>query len=84
VYSYVVHVYCKGSSCDLFLEQGVHHGLECCWGIGESKEHYCWFEESLIRYKGCLVSVFLYYLHHIVPPADVDHCDQFGVAYSID
>jgi len=58
--------------------------LECRWRVGESKEHYRWFEQSLICYEGCLVSVFFYYLHRVVPPSDIDYRDQFGIAYSVD
>ncbi len=84
VYGYVVHVYHEGSSCDLFVEYGVHHGLERCRRVGESEEHYCWFKQSSIGYEGRLVSVFFHYLHCVVSPTDVYHCNQFGIAYSVD
>src|SRR5216683_3312848 len=84
VYGYVIHVYREGSSCDLFVEYHVHHGLERRWGVGESKEHHCWFKESSIGYESHLVSVFFYYLDRVVSPTDIYHCDQFSISYSVD
>ena len=83
VYGYVIHIHREGSLCDLFMEYCVHHSLERRWGVGESEEHYRWFEKSSIGYESCLVSVFLHYLHRVVSPTDVHYCDQFGITYSV-
>jgi hypothetical protein len=60
---------------DLLTEYRVYHGLKGSGGIGESEEHYHWFEESLIGYKCCLVLVFRYNSDHVVPPTDINHGD---------
>ena len=36
----VVHIYCDFPGEDGILEDIIHHGLEGCWGVGESKKHY--------------------------------------------
>jgi len=77
---YVVHIDHEGSPRNLFMKDGIHYGLEGGQWIGESKEHYCWLEESLIGYKGCLVLVFLDDLYSVVPPVDIDSGDQFCIA----
>jgi len=69
---YVIHVYCECPLCDLFMKNGVHHGLEGCWWVSESKEHHRWFEESLIGYEGCFMLVFLDDLYSVISLADVD------------
>jgi len=80
----VVYVYHEGSPRDLFSEYHIHHGLEGRWWIGESKKHYCRFEESLICYEGCFVSIFFDYLDCVVSPVDVDYCDQFSITDLVD
>ena len=52
-----------------------YNGLECSVGVGEFKEHYHQFEESLISYECRLVLVFRYDSDRFVPPVDVDHGD---------
>jgi len=69
---YIIYVNREGSAHDLFTEYCIHHGLECSGGVGESKEHYCGFEESLIGYECHLVLVFRYDPDCVVPPSDVD------------
>ena len=56
----VVHIDGYPSFSYSVLEDVVHHCLECHRGIGESEEHYFWFEQSLIGSEGCfpLISFF--------------------------
>ena len=37
--SNVIHVYCYTSFVNQVPEDGVHHGLERGWGVGEAEEH---------------------------------------------
>jgi hypothetical protein len=48
---HVIHVYRQPFLGDVVCEYGIHHSLECCWGVGESKKHYGWFEEAFISDK---------------------------------
>ena len=40
----VVHVYCDPPFLEFLGEDGIHHGLESGWGVGEAEEHYSRFE----------------------------------------
>jgi len=76
----VVHVDVNGSAKEfMFVNEGTkdvnHHGLEGGGGIGESKEHYCWFKETIMCFKGSLVLIAFLYTHIIISPVNV----QFGV-----
>jgi len=69
---YVIHVYYEGSLCNLFVKDGVHHGLEGFWQVDESKEHHHWFEKSLIGHEGHFMLVFFNNLYGVIPPTDVN------------
>jgi hypothetical protein len=76
---YVIHVDREGSAHDLFAEYGVHHGLKGSGGIGESKEHYRWFEESLIGYECRFVLIFRCDSDCVVSPSNIDRGDEFRI-----
>jgi len=50
----VIHIDRYPSFSYFFFEDVVYHGLEYCGGVGESEEHYFWFEQSLVGGEGCL------------------------------
>jgi len=82
----VTHVDREGSTHNLFTEYCVHHGLEGSGGIGESKEHYRGFEESLIGYECHFVLIFRCDLDHVVSPPNVDcgdYCSSASPSRSI-
>jgi hypothetical protein len=80
---YIVHVDGKSSSCDLFVKYHIHHCLEGCWRVGQPEEHYHWFKESQVGYKGCLVLVLGDYPYHVISPPDVNRGDEFHITYSV-
>ena|SRR6266571_3468779 len=49
----------------------VHHSLECCWRIGESKIHDGGFEESVSGFKRCFLLVSFTDAYIVIPPSDV-------------
>ena len=55
----------------------VHHGLECRWWVAHPKEHYCWFEESSIRFKGSFPLVSISDPNIVVSPAHVQFSESF-------
>ena len=83
VYRHVVHVDSHLFCCDQVSEQGIHHGLEGCWRVGQTKEHYSWFKESFVHGEHCLPFVPFFYSHCIVPPFDVKFGEQCAVLQAI-
>ena len=81
---HVIHVYGEPSFSQFFLEDGVHHGLEGCRGVSESKEHYVWFEQSLIGDEGCFPLVSVFDSDVVVAPSDVELREEFCSFYSRD
>ena len=84
---HVVHVYGEPPFSQFILEDGVHHGLKGRGGVGESKEHYIWFEQSLVGDEGCFPLVSIFDVDIVVPPSDIefreefrsfDSCNEFG------
>ncbi len=72
----VVHVYSYSCSLEFVFEDSVsedvvHHGLECCRGIGESEIHDCGFEESVPCFKRRFAFVPLLDAYVVVSPPDV-------------
>jgi len=70
--SHVIHVHSKVPAHNLCSEQGVHHGLEGCWRVGEAKEHHGGFKQSFVSGESCLPLVPLLYFDCIVAPSDVN------------
>jgi hypothetical protein len=72
---HVIHVYYQPFLGNVVCEYGIHHGLKCHWGVGESEEHYSWFEEALVSDKRRFPLVSFSNSNIIVTPAYV----EFGV-----
>ncbi len=82
--AYVIHVYLDGSSLEFVLhddvlEDVVHHGLKCSWGIYEFKIHDCWLKKSILCLESCLLLVTLFYSYVVVPPSNVQFRIDMGV-----
>ena len=67
----IVHVNDKPSFCNHVPEGIVHESLECRGGVGKSKEHYCWFEEALVRDEGGLPLVAILDVDVVITPVDI-------------
>ena len=50
-------------------EDTVHYILECGWGVGESKEHYCGLEESFVAFEGGFPFVSFFDADVVVSPS---------------
>src|SRR5882724_2074447 len=70
----VVHVYDYNSFIDELSEDVIHHRLENCWAVSETKEHDKRFEQASVHPKGCLPLISILDSHIVVSPSDV----QFG------
>ncbi len=76
----VVHVDSNRSTKRFMFEDNVaiyvvHHGLECRWGVGESKIHDCRFEEPISGFKCHFWFIPFTDAHVIVAPSNI----KFGV-----
>jgi hypothetical protein len=80
----VVHVDREPSLSDLFSEDGVHHHLECCGGVGEAKEHHCWFKKPFWGEEDGLPFIPWFDPNIIVPPADVKFREEGAATEVVD
>ena len=71
MYCYIVHVDHDVSLIDEVVEYSVYHCLEGGWGVGEAKEHHCWFVKSFIGDKCCFPPIFLFNEDFIISPLDI-------------
>jgi hypothetical protein len=83
VYCYVIHIDGYISFVYQISKDGVHHGLEGGWGVGQAKEHYVWFEQSLICDKCRLPLVLFLDRDFVVPPQDIQCCELCATPESV-
>jgi len=74
--SNVIHVDGYTPSINEVPEDGVHHGLEGGWQVGESKEHHSGLKEFFIHYEGCFPSILLFNKDFIVSPFNVESSEH--------
>jgi len=68
----VVHIDGYPSFSYFFFEDVIHHGLECCGGVGESEKHYFWFEQSLVGGEGCFPFVSFLDPDIVISPSHIE------------
>src|SRR6266702_3306230 len=81
----VVHINSDGRAERFVLEDHVtiyvvHHGLEGCWGIGESEIHDCRLEKSVSGFECGFLFVSFADAYIIVSPSDVKLCVYMCIA----
>ena len=81
---HIIHVDDKPSFSEFFFKDGIHHHLECCWGVSHSKKHHCWFKQSFVHDEGCFPLIPISYPNVIVSPADVELGEQGSASRFID
>jgi len=74
--SSIVHVDGKVSCFDIFVKHHIDHGLEGCWGVGQTEEHYLGLEESLGCEECCLPFVLFLDADVVVSPLYIEFCKQ--------
>jgi hypothetical protein len=72
---HIVHMDCEPFLSDFFGEYGIHHCLKSGWGVGESEEHDCWFEQAFIGNESSFPFISFFDPDVVVAPSDV----KFGV-----
>ena len=83
-YENVVQVNDYYSFVNDFFEDLVHEALECCWRVGESKEHDCGFEKATVGSKRCLVLISFFDSNIIVSSPYVQLGEELGILGSVD
>ena len=76
----IIHIDDKPSFGNHVVEGVVHKSLESSGGVGESEEHNCGFEQSLVGNEGCLPLVTVLDLHVVVSPTNVELGEDFGIS----
>ena len=74
----VIHVAYRLTIMDEFVENIIHHCLECCGGVAQSEEHDGWFEQALVSLECGLPLIALLDLHIVEPPAEVKYGEELG------
>src|SRR5258708_33878919 len=75
----VVHVAYDFAMIDELTKDVIHHRLEHCRGVAQSKEHDNWFEQaSSVSPECCLPLIALLDLHIVEPPVEVEYGEELG------
>jgi hypothetical protein len=67
----VVHVDGKPTFGNLFVKDGIHHGLECGGRVGETKEHNCRLKEAFMGEKGGFPFVAGFDANVVITPLNI-------------
>ena len=68
----------------LLTKYGVHHHLEGCQRVSESKEHDCWLEEPFGCKEGHFWFIPWFDAYVVVPPSDIEFCEKCASAQAVD
>ena len=82
--NHIVHIDVEPSLCNFLLEDVIHHCLKGSWGVGQAKEHDCWFKESFTGLEGGFVLVAFFDTNIVVSPVDVELGEQSFLRKVID
>src|SRR5882724_8530947 len=77
----VVHVDSHYSLVDEFLEDVVHHHLECGGTVHEAEEHDQRFEKALVHPKGSFPLISFFDPNVVVSPMDVQLSEILGLGF---
>jgi hypothetical protein len=81
---HVIHVDHQPSQKDFFGKDCIHHHLESCWGVGQPKKHYRWFEKALVHHEGHFPFISCFDTDVVVPPSNIELGEQGVVSYLVD
>src|SRR5258707_12956989 len=74
----VVHVAYDFTTVNELTKDVIHHHLEHCRGVAQSKEHDSWFEQALVSPECGLPFITLLDPHVVEPPAEVKYSEELG------
>ncbi len=75
----VIHVAYYLAIVDELIEYVIHHCLECCRGVAQSKEHDSWFKQASVSLECSLPLITLLNPHIVEPPVEVEYCEELSV-----
>ena len=74
----VIHVAYDFAMVDELMKDVIHHCLECCGGVAQSKEHDSWFEQASVSPECGLPLIALLDPHIVEPPAEVEYGEELS------
>ena len=74
----VVHVADEFPMADEISEDVIHHGLECCRGVTQAKEHYSGFVQPAVGGEGSFPFITLFDPYIIETPVEVQSGEPLG------
>ena len=74
----VVHVAYDFTTVNELTKDVIHHHLEHCRGVAQSKEHDSWFEQASVSPECCLPLITLLDPHVVEPPVEVKYGEELG------
>src|SRR5713101_2589259 len=80
----VVHIDEYKSCVNKILEEFIHHRLECCRGVGKTKEHHQGFEHPFVCFEGSFPLITFLDLSIVVPPLYIKLSEDLCVFQFID
>ena len=75
----VIHVAYDFTMIDELTKDVIHHHLECCGGVAQSKEHDSWFKQALVSLEHSFPLVTLLNPHIVEPPVEVEYSEELSV-----
>ena len=76
----IIHIDNQPSFSNHVAEGVVHESLEGSGGIGEAKEHYGGFKESIVGDEGCLPLMTVFDSYVVIPPPYVELGEDLGIS----
>jgi hypothetical protein len=61
---------------DFSLKYCIHHHLECCWQVGEPKEHCSQLKQSFQHQEGCFPFISWFDSYVVVAPSYIELCEK--------
>ena len=75
----IVHIAYGLAIVDEILEDIVHHCLECCGGVTQSKEHDSWLKQSSVSLECSLPLIAFLDLHVVESPAEIKYGEELSI-----
>ncbi len=75
----IIHIAYHLAFVDELTEDIVHHCLECCRGVTQSKKHDSWFEQPSVSLECSLPLIAFLDLHVVESPAEIKYGEELSI-----